>query len=120
MKAYWGLSMKGIIKRSQTVGAIDSKTAVRLYKQHSARGYNTAEPYPLKPEPPTLVESAIRVHLQDHGYSQEELAAASLLTPQELASEFLGNSTPVRHNDLKPNNVFSLADRRLPTDPSNA
>lgn len=120
LKAYWGLSMKGIIKRAETVGAIDSKTAVRLYKQHSARRYNTAEPYPLKPEPPTLVEAAINVHLQDHGYTQDELAAASLLTPQELASEFLGASTPVKHGDVKPDNVFSLAERRRPTDPASA
>jgi Zn-dependent peptidase ImmA (M78 family)/transcriptional regulator with XRE-family HTH domain len=120
LKAYWGLSMKGIIKRAQTVGAIDSKAAVRLYKQHSARGYNSAEPYPLTPELPTLVESAIKVHLQDHGYTRDELAAATLLTSQEFASEFIGDSAPTQHKDLKSDNVFSLADRRGPTDLSSA
>jgi hypothetical protein len=115
LKAYWGLSMKGIIKRAQVVGAIDGKAATRLYKQHSARGYNAAEPYPLKPEPSTLVDAAISVHLKDHGYTRDELAAAALLSPEEFVRDFLKeNPSPeqVRHADIKPDNVFSLADRR--------
>lgn len=120
LKTYWGLSMKGVIKRAETVGAIDSKTAVRLYKQHSARGYNSAEPYPLKPEPPTLVESAISVHLEQHGYTRDELAAATLLTSEEFTKEFLGDAAPPQHEAIKPDNVFSLADRRRPTGPSSA
>jgi len=122
LKSYWGLSMKGIIKRAQTIGAIDPKTATRLYKQHSARGYNSAEPYPLKAEPPTLVSAAINVHLQDHGYTRDELAEAALLTPQEFSRDFLGDAayvgvskSPDRSDQ---DNVFSLADRRGSTDPS--
>lgn len=118
LKTYWGLSMKGVIKRAQTVGAIDSKTATRLYKQHSARGYNSAEPYPLKPEPPTLVDAAIDVHLGNHGYTREELAEAALMTPSELGRDFLGEVVPVVPETTPQDNVFSLASRRRPTDPS--
>jgi Zn-dependent peptidase ImmA (M78 family)/transcriptional regulator with XRE-family HTH domain len=118
LKTYWGLSMKGVIKRAQTVGAIDSKTAIRLYKQHSARGYNSAEPFPLNPEPPTLVDTAIDVHLGEHGYTREQLAEAALMTPGELARTFLGEDHPVAVEARPEGNVFSLADRRPPTDPS--
>jgi Zn-dependent peptidase ImmA (M78 family) len=122
LKAYWGLSMKGVIKRAQVVGAIDAKTATRLYKQHSARGYNAAEPYPLKVEPSTLVDAAINVHLQEHGYTRDELAEAAMLTPKEFTRDFLKEAPPppTRHSDLKPDNVFSLADRRRSTDLSSA
>jgi Zn-dependent peptidase ImmA (M78 family)/transcriptional regulator with XRE-family HTH domain len=90
LKAYWRITMKAVIKRAQAVGGIDRQVAVRLYKQHSSRGYNSAEPYPLKSEPPTLVREAMRVHLQDHGYSRDELAQALLLTSDEFGRDFLG------------------------------
>jgi Zn-dependent peptidase ImmA (M78 family)/transcriptional regulator with XRE-family HTH domain len=121
LKAYWGLSMKGIIKRAQTVGAIDKKTAIRLYKQHSARGYNSAEPYPLKPEPPTLVDTAIGVHLGDHGFRRDELAEAMLLSLNEFSSEFL-RAAPEEQPPSSPSDdkVINLADRRRATDLSSA
>jgi Zn-dependent peptidase ImmA (M78 family)/DNA-binding XRE family transcriptional regulator len=94
LKAYWGISMKGIIKRAQAIGAIDTQTALRLYKQHSARGYNSAEPYTLPPEPPTLIKRAIDVHLHDHAYTPAELASAVHLTSREFYRDFLGQRFP--------------------------
>ena len=123
LKAYWGLSMKGVIKRARVVGAIDTKAATRLYKQHSARGYNAAEPYPLKSERSTLVDAAIDVHLREHGYSKDQLAEAALLTPQEFVRDFLKEAPvakEIRHSDVKPDNVISLADKRRSTDLSSA
>ncbi len=123
LKAYWGLSMKGIIKRARVVGAIDAKAATRLYKQHSARGYNAAEPYPLKSEHSTLVNAAVNVHLREHGYSKAQLAEAALLTPQEFVRDFLKEAPTageIRHSDVKPDNVISLADKRRSTDLSSA
>jgi Zn-dependent peptidase ImmA (M78 family) len=109
LKAHWRISMKAIIKRAQSIGAIDDKTAVRLYKQHSARGYNTIEPYPLAVEKPTLINQAINVHLREHGYSQQELAEATLLTADEFATDFLG-SPVIDQRD----NVVSLFGRPAP------
>ncbi len=108
LKAYWGLSMKGVIKRAQTLGAIDPKVAVRLYKQHSSRGYNSAEPYPLSPEPPTLVDQAIQVHLRDHGYTSGQLAEAVLLNQDEFSRDLLG------HEPRRDDNVVNLFDRKRP------
>ena len=94
LKAYWKLSMKGIIKRAQTLGAIDPRTATRLYKQHSARGYNTIEPYPVPPERPTLVDQAINLRLGEYEYSTEELAASVLLNRDEFYTSLLGQLPP--------------------------
>lgn len=106
LKAYWGLSMKGVITRALAIGAINRPAAIKLYKQHSARGYNAAEPYPVKPEPPTLVETAIHVHLQEHGYSRDELAEAVRLNPDEFRRDFLHEPEPSQGN------VVNLLDRR--------
>lgn len=100
LKSYWRISMKAVIKRAQTLGAIDVATSTRLYKQHSARRYNTSEPYPLSPEPPSLVGAAIRVHLDDHGYTQLELAEALLLTAKEFGREFLAEPEASRHDNV--------------------
>jgi Zn-dependent peptidase ImmA (M78 family)/DNA-binding XRE family transcriptional regulator len=105
LKSHWRISMKAIIKRAQSIGAIDPNTAVRLYKQHSARGYNTVEPYGLPAEPPTLIDQAIQVHLQEHGYTRTELADATLLTADEFARDFLRETIPGPHD-----NVISLFD----------
>ncbi|MCP9491529.1 MAG: XRE family transcriptional regulator [Solirubrobacteraceae bacterium MAG38_C4-C5] len=106
LKTYWRISMKGIITRAQAVGAINKQTAVRLYKQHSARGYNFAEPYALSSEPPTLVKTAIDVHLEDYDYSHKELAAAVLVNLDEFYTDFLGQVPP-----SEAPNVISLFDR---------
>jgi Zn-dependent peptidase ImmA (M78 family) len=90
LKMHWRISMKAVIKRAQSLGAIDVATATKLYKQYSARRYNTAEPYPLSPEPPTLVRSAIDVHLNEHNYTKPELAEALLLSAGEFSRQFLG------------------------------
>ncbi|MDQ3677757.1 MAG: XRE family transcriptional regulator [Actinomycetota bacterium] len=106
LKSYWRISMKGIIKRAQAIGAIDRQAAVRLYKQHSGRGYNSAEPYALSPEPPTLVKTAANIHLQDYDYSPNELAKAVFLNTDEFYRDFLGERPPSH-----PRNVISLFDR---------
>ena len=66
--------MKTLITRADKIGAIDRDAAVRRFKQHSARGYNSGEPYDVSAEPPTLVPEAVRVHLEEHEYSLEDLA----------------------------------------------
>lgn len=94
LKAYWRISMKAIIKRAESIDAIDRAASVRLYKQHSARGYNTAEPYLLSDEPPTLLRQAIDAHLDDFEYTSDDLARAILLNPAEFKRDLMGQSAP--------------------------
>lgn len=107
LKAYWRISMKAVIKRAEAIGMIDRAAAVRLYKQHSARGYTRGEPYQLDPEPPTIISEAIRVHLQEHDYTATELAEAIRLTPGEFERDFLGAHEHA-HGHVHADNVISL------------
>lgn len=89
LKMVWGLSMKALITRAQKTGIIDAPAALRLYKQFSARGYNAAEPYPIAPEPPTIIPTAVEIHLRDHGYTPTELSeGVAYLFADEFAGEF--------------------------------
>lgn len=89
LKMSWRLSMKALIMRAQRLEAIDKDHAQRLYKQYSARGYNTEEPYPLPDEPTTIIPSAIAVHLSDHDYTPAELATGvAYVFEDDFAAEF--------------------------------
>jgi Zn-dependent peptidase ImmA (M78 family)/transcriptional regulator with XRE-family HTH domain len=91
LKMTWRLSIKALIVRAQRTGSIDTDAATRLFKQYSARGFNTEEPYPLSPEPPTLVSSAIDIHLREHGYTAGELATQVVyLYRDEFTEELMG------------------------------
>jgi len=95
LKMSWRLSMKALIMQAERTGTIDYNAARRLYKQYSARGFHTAEPYDLPPEPPTLVPSAIDVHLREHEYALDELAVGvAYLWSDEFQTEFL---SPARY-----------------------
>lgn len=107
LKAYWRLSMKALITRASQLGAIDNLTSQRLYKQYSARRYNAGEPYQLSPEPPTLVDAAIRVHLGEHDYTVEELARAIRIDSDEFQRTFMGEG-----GEQPKGKVVSLQDLR--------
>lgn len=95
LKMHWRLSMKALINRAETLGVIDRDSAVKMYKKYSARRWNFAEPHALPMEEPTLIQSAAKVHLGDHGYTVDELAQAVRLSKGELVTEFLGEkATP--------------------------
>jgi Zn-dependent peptidase ImmA (M78 family) len=113
LKSFWRISMKAVIKRAHFVNAIDDATALRLYKQHSARGYNSVEPFDIPAEESTLVKTAIDVHMSDHGYSVNELAGAVLLSEAEFSSDFL-------KKPIFPPNVLSLFGNGSPPFPGQA
>jgi Zn-dependent peptidase ImmA (M78 family) len=104
LKLYWRISMKALIRRAQQIGAMDALAASRLYRQYSYRRYGSGEPYLMSPEPPTLVQEAIRIHLHEHRYTLDELAEAVLLLSDEFRCELM--------NELRTNNVENIIQLR--------
>ncbi len=89
LKMTWRVSMKALIVRAQRTSVIDTARAQRLFKQYSARGYNSGEPYPLPAELPTIIPSAIEIHLTDHDYTPEQLAVGvTYLYTDDFVEEF--------------------------------
>jgi len=96
LKMHWRLSMKALIKRAESIGAIDRNHAAKLYKQYSARRWNFSEPHTLPLEQPSLIRAAASVHFQEHGYDVKELAEAVRLSESELVGDFLQETASPR------------------------
>ncbi len=74
-------------------GQIEDEEAGAVLALRTAR-----EPYPLAPEPTTIVPEAIRIHLDEHKYTQPELAEALLLTPDEFDRDLV--AAPRRYSNV--------------------
>ncbi len=107
LKEHWRLPMKAIIKRAERIGAINRNASVRLYKQFSARGYNSREPSPVATEPATLMQRVVRFYMDEHEYSLEDVAGAARLYSDELCAAF-DLDRPKHHNT----NVVNLHSER--------
>ena len=55
-------------------------------------GWRTNEPVDLPRESATLVGELIRIHVQDHGYDLQRLAAAALMRPKAFQRNYLSES----------------------------
>jgi Zn-dependent peptidase ImmA (M78 family) len=74
MKPVWKMSMASLLKRSYDLGKISVFMYRKLNTQISKYGYKTAEPIEIPQEEPTVLRDLINVHLNEHGYSESELA----------------------------------------------
>jgi Zn-dependent peptidase ImmA (M78 family) len=75
IKATWGVSIKSLVGRFASIGIIDREQARSLYKQISARGWNTGEPVEVAIEKAQWFERVL--HLRA-GMSDTHAAAESL------------------------------------------
>lgn len=60
LKERWGVAIKAMVVRLQQLGQIDSDQARSLYKQISARGWNSGEPVPVGNEHAVWLDKALR------------------------------------------------------------
>lgn len=65
LKERWGVSIKAMVVRLQQLGRIDADQARSLYKQISARGWNTGEPVYVGNERAVWLEKALRQRFPD-------------------------------------------------------
>jgi Zn-dependent peptidase ImmA (M78 family)/DNA-binding XRE family transcriptional regulator len=86
-RAYW-ISIQAIVKAARDRGLIPGHRYTSLYKQISARGWRRDEPDPIPVERPRIWPSALSVHRERHGYTDEELARIARLTVDDLRELF--------------------------------
>jgi len=87
LKQKWRVAMSALIYRAKTLGTISDQAATSLYKKMSMYGYRTREPaeFDIAPESGRLASQLIELHINDLGYSVEELAESLRTVPQEFA-----------------------------------
>jgi Zn-dependent peptidase ImmA (M78 family)/transcriptional regulator with XRE-family HTH domain len=84
LKAYWRVSMFALVKTAAARNALPPNKIKSLYVQMSRLGWRTDEPYDFDPEEPTIAREAINVHLNQHGYSMDELASIADLEADDF------------------------------------
>lgn len=103
LKQKWRTAMSALIYRAKTLGAISNEAATTLYKRMSASGYRTKEPveFDIPAETGKLAGQLVDLHLNELGYTLEELAEAVKIEPVEFAVMH-GLATPEVVERLKP------------------
>ncbi len=98
LKRRWGASMQTIAMRAHQIGAIPRTELSRVFREISARGYRNDEPVTIPLEQPSLLSSALRIHREQHGFSEAQLAELAQVEPAVLTrllpSHFAPQSGP--------------------------
>lgn len=88
LKAWWKTSMSSLIRRARDLGVVPENRFKSLCVQMAQRGMNKVEPIDLPREEPTVINAIVRVHREQHGYSEHELADVVGLYVEEYRAEY--------------------------------
>ena len=80
-ETYW-VSIQAIIRAANDRGRISRARYTSLYKQLSARGWRTDEPVPIEAEAPRLWPEILRVHREQHQFTDADFAGVARVTPE--------------------------------------
>ena len=97
LKQYWKVAMSALVYRAKELNKLTDNQARYLYMRMARLGYKTKEPEHLEPpkEEPQLFYELVKVHLDQLGYTVQEL------------------SDVVALNELEFKDVFNVNNRRL-------
>jgi Zn-dependent peptidase ImmA (M78 family) len=90
LKLFWRTSMASLLRRGVSVGRITDAHATRLWKQLSVAGYRKHEPNEIEQETPTLLQEMMRVHVEELGYSIDDLATFLTTHREDVRAMYLG------------------------------
>lgn len=91
LKPVWRLSMAMLLRSAKRAGKITPARYTTLFKELSARGWRSREPpeTDISPEEPTILKDVLEAHIQQLGYTVEELGQVLTLYPRELRETYL-------------------------------
>ncbi|HWA89216.1 MAG TPA: XRE family transcriptional regulator [Rhizomicrobium sp.] len=95
VKAYWKVSIKALIKRAHDLKLITDNYYKVLNIQYS-KAYSLGEDLPLPVEQPSTVHAAVKHHMHELRYSQEDLASLLCLTEDDLRLAYLDSGVKLR------------------------
>lgn len=88
LKRRWGVSMQTIAMQAHRIGAISRADLSRLFQEMSMRGYRRHEPVDIPVERPQVLSEALRIHRDEHGFSDEDLAKTANVSLSTLVDLF--------------------------------
>jgi len=94
LKQHWGVSMQSLMRRAVDLGLLSERQRKYLYVQLARAGYSrTSEPDVVLREKGTLFKEVLEFHLDDLGYTDEQLRRMLYLDMDELKA-LSGDDTP--------------------------
>jgi len=96
LKRYWKVSMQSILVKARKMEAITENQSKYLWRQISYLGYRTKEPYEIQPDNISLLKELLEVHINDMGYSKEEVARLLHLTTDDFEHVYYGATVKPR------------------------
>lgn len=90
LKLYWGVSMQSLVMKAWTLGRIGDKRKKSLFIEMSRRGWRKHEPVEARgfSEKPALLKMVVGAHLNELGYSRDELSEMFGIEEDELFEFF--------------------------------
>lgn len=95
LKRTFGVSIQAVIRAAFERGRISRSRYTSLFKQLSARQWRMQEPDPLPVEEPRAWPEVLRVHRQQHGFSDSDLAEIARVDEPTLSDLFPEDFHPV-------------------------
>lgn len=95
LKRTFGVSIQAVIRAAYERGRISRSRYSSLFKQLSARQWRMQEPDPIPIEMPRVWPEVLRVHRQEHGFSDSDLAEIARVDEPTLNDLFPDDFQPV-------------------------
>ncbi len=89
LKRYWRVSMKAIVRRAYDLKTINKNQYRNFQINFSKKGMSKSEPIPLPEEKPFILNEIVRLHIEELGYSKDELARVLMLNLDEFEERFI-------------------------------
>ena len=94
LKRYWKVSMHSIVCKAHELGVINQNEYRNLQINFSRYKMTKNEPIQLPEEQPSIFREIIKLHLNELGYSNEELARVLCLNLSEFEDRFIFSDRP--------------------------
>lgn len=85
LKAYWKVSMQALVRRAYDLGCITKSTYSSWFQTFSRLGYRRSEPNPIDNEKPSLLKEVLDVHIEDLGYTKDDLCKVLCWSKKDLS-----------------------------------
>jgi Zn-dependent peptidase ImmA (M78 family)/transcriptional regulator with XRE-family HTH domain len=95
LKTVWKVSMQALLRRAVDLGTITDRQKSYLWMQLGKSGMRMVEPIPIAPERSSLLPAMLDAHLQELGYTEQELADLVMCNKEDFAREFLGQKMQI-------------------------
>ena len=96
LKQYWQVSMAAIAMRAKNLGKITDGQYRYLCMKMSSAGYRKREPVEIPQEKPKLLQSLVNSHLDQLGYSIEDLSRILCINTDEFQSIYVPTFNKLR------------------------